>query len=112
MFLKAVDSTTLPQTSGLMTRKGNLETALAFETKLALKTKKLEKSALETTAHLTPAVETIAQETIALEMTTRKTTAQERQIQMANTHWCSTSSTLWHHNAAVRLPEDFLFMKS
>ena len=82
-----------------MTRKGNLETALALETialeTTAQETNKLEKSALETTAQ-----ETIALETIALERTTRKTTAQERQIEMANTHWCSTSSTLWHQNAA------------
>ena len=87
-----------------MTRKGNLETALALETialeTTAQETNKLEKSALETTAQETIALETIAQETIALERTTRKTTAQERQIEMANTHWCSTSSTLWHQNAA------------
>ena len=77
-----------------MTRKGNLETALALETialeTTAQETNKLEKSALETTAQETIALETIAQETIAL----------ERQIEMANTHWCSTSSTLWHQNAA------------
>ena len=48
MFLKAVDK--LPQTSGLMTRKRNLEIALAFETNFPLKTHKLEKSALEATA--------------------------------------------------------------
>ena len=98
MFLKAVDK--LPQTSGLMTRKRNLEIALAFETNFPLKTHKLEKSALETTAHLTATAHlTPAQETIAQERTTRKTTAHERQIEMANTHWRSTSSTSYHSSS-------------
>ena len=71
-----------------MTRKRNLEIALAFETKLPLKTTAQETTAQETTAH-------------------------ERQIEMANTHWRSTSSTSYFPmilSPIQRVDEKLLFV--
>ena len=93
MFLKAVDK--LPQTSGLMTRKRNLEIALALETNFPLKTPKLEKA----TAQERTTPKDKRNTAIAQERATRKTTAHERQIYMAKTHWRLTSSTSYNSSS-------------